>query len=90
MSVMSEFDQDLQKIREIMEAGQSAEEQIERRVDFILRELDEFCAMAANSETIDLIEREKIGLGQIITRSQLIASFLMARTAGKLRIVKNG
>lgn len=61
------------------EPGISAEEQIERRCDSIIRELDELCAMAANAETVDLVERERIAVGQIVTRAQLIAAFLMAR-----------
>ena len=46
--------------------------------------------MATNAETVDLIEREKIAIGQILTRAQLVASFLMARQPSKLRIVQNG
>ena len=67
----------------------SAEEQIERRCDFIIRELDEFCNLATNTETIDLIDHEKIAIGHIINRAHLIASFLLARQPNKLRIVQN-
>ena len=69
----------LDRVRAELEEGQSAEEQIERRLDYIVRELDEFCAMANNPETVDLLERERIAVGQICTRAQLIAAFLMAR-----------
>jgi hypothetical protein len=37
------------------------------------------CGLAANPETVDLIERHRIAIGQIKTRVELIASFLMAR-----------
>lgn len=85
------YETDLDLISEAMgEPAETAELQIERRADFIIRELDEFCAMASNTETIDLIEREKIAIGQILTRAQLVASFLMMRHPGKLRIVHNG
>lgn len=91
MGRMSELDMELNLVRDAMgEPADSAELQIERRCDFIIRELDEFCAMATNPETIDLIEREKIAIGQILTRAQLVASFLMTRHPGKLRIVQNG
>jgi hypothetical protein len=91
MSKMSELDMDLQAIRRVMEDPiLSAEEQIERKCDWIVRELDELCALASNSETVDLIEGQRIAVGQIVTRAQLIASFLMARQPSGLRLVKNG
>ena len=65
----------------------TAEEQIERKVDSIIRELDELCAMAANSETVDLVDGQRIGIGQINTRVQLILSFLMARHPLTLKLV---
>lgn len=68
----------------------SAEDQIERKCDWIVRELDELCKLAASSETVDLVEGQKPAIDQIIVRSQLIASFLMARSPSKLRIVQNG
>jgi len=94
MGVMSELDYDRQiidAIRDVMEEPQlSAEEQIERRMDAVLRELDEFMALAANAETVDLIDRNKILMGQIISRSQLIGSFLLALNTTNLRLVKHG
>jgi hypothetical protein len=66
----------------------SAEQQIEERCLRMIDELDELCAMATNPETADLIEKQKIAIGQIITRVQLVASFLMARDPGKLRVVR--
>ncbi len=68
----------------------SAEQQIEERVDRMISELDEFCALAANPETADLIEGQKIALGMANTRMQLILAFLTARKPGSLRIVRNG
>jgi hypothetical protein len=85
------YEADLEVLPPTMtEPGMSAEEQIERRADFLIRELDEFCALATNEETVDLIEREKIAIGQILIRAQLVASFLMARHPSKLRVVSNG
>jgi hypothetical protein len=69
--------------------GEKAEVQMERRVDFICRELIEFAAMANNTETVDLIEGQAIGLGQIQFRAQLILSFLQARAIPKLKMVQN-
>jgi hypothetical protein len=92
MSKFSELDLDRQLLDAVSVAMQEPEEtaeiQIERRADFIIRELDEFCRLATNAETVDLIDRERIAIGQIVTRSQLIASFLTARQPSKLRIVR--
>lgn len=76
-------------MEEFLEA-ETAEVQMERRVDSIIRELDELCAFAANPETVDLVQGQRIGVGQIITRAQLIGSFLMARNQKPgLRVVQN-
>lgn len=72
------YEDTIEAVRKEM-AGEPAETQIEYRMDCVLRELDEFMAMAANPETVDLIDRNKIMMGQIMTRSQLIGAFLMAR-----------
>lgn len=55
------------------------EEDLERRVDFLIRELDEFCALATKHETTDLMVRQRIALGQMQTRLQLILSFVELR-----------
>ncbi|WP_291869713.1 hypothetical protein [Bradyrhizobium sp.] len=75
---MSEYETTLEAVRAEM-AGQPAEVQIEYRIDCIVRELDELCAMANNAETVDLVDAQRIGIGQVISRAQLIQSFLMAR-----------
>ena len=69
---------------------ETAEVQMERRVDSLVRDLDELIAFAANPETVDLVQSQRAGVGQIITRAQLVGSFLMERKPGTLRIVKNG
>lgn len=68
---------DVQTVRDMM--GESAEEQLERKCDWIIRELDEVCALATNGETVDLVEGQRVAVGQILTRVQLIAALLMAR-----------
>lgn len=91
MGAMSELDTDLQLVRQAIEGPEpilSAEEQIERKVDWIVRELDELCAMANNPETIDLVERQKIAFGQMMIRVQLIMGFLLARKQMPFRIVR--
>lgn len=88
---MSELDMELNAIREIMaDPVLSAEDQIERKLDWIIRELDELCALATNPETVDLVERQRIAVGQIVTRAQLVSSFLATRQPGRLKVVSNG
>ena len=84
------YDDIVNAVRDAMDHEPTAEEQLEQRADFILRELDEFCALATRPETVDLIEGQKIIVGQIQTRAQLILSFLAARQPSKLRIISNG
>jgi hypothetical protein len=90
MSVMSELDLDRQLLEAVSNAMQepvlSSQEQMERRIDGLVRDLDELIAFAANPETVDLVEAQRVGVGQIISRAQLIGSFLMARPQ-KLRLV---
>jgi hypothetical protein len=73
-----DYDQTLEAVRAEM-AGQPAEVQIEYRIDCVVRELDELCAMASNPETVDLVDGQRAGIGQIIARATLIGSFLMSR-----------
>lgn len=64
--------------------------QMERKLDSIIRELDELCAFAANKETVDLIERQRMAVGQMQRRIDLIASFLMSHSHKPgLRVVQN-
>jgi len=74
----------------LAEPPETAEFQIERKVDSIVRELDELCAMAVNPETVDLVDGQRPGIGQIISRAQLIGAFLMARNPSKFRVISNG
>lgn len=93
MSKMSELHHDRQVIDAVLEAMKepvlSAEEQVERKCDWIIRELDELCALANNAETIDLVETESLSIGQMNTRVQLVLSFLAARKVPKLKMVQN-
>lgn len=95
MSVMSELDMDRQRLEAVRIALEepvlSSEDQMERRIDSLVRDLDELIAFAANPETVDLVQGQRAGVGQIIMRAQLIGSFLMAHSQKPgLRIVTNG
>lgn len=66
----------------------SAEEQLERKCDWLIRELDEITALSANPETVDLVEGQQLAIGQINTRVTLILSFLATRKP-RLTVVSN-
>lgn len=85
---LGKYTETLEAVRKEM-AGEPSEVQIEYRIDCIIRELDELCAMANNPETVDLVDNQQVGIGQIISRAQLIASFLMARKP-QLKVVPRG
>ena len=84
------YDDIVNAVRDAMDHDPTREEQLEQRADFILRELDEFCALATRPETVDLIESQKLIVGQIKTRCELILSFLAARHPAKLKVVSHG
>ena len=81
----SEYDHDVQTVRDMM---QSADEQIEAKIDWLVRQMDELCALANNRETRDLIEKHALGVGQIQFRAGLILSFLDADKP-RLTVVAN-
>ena len=82
-------DELLAAVSEALNYTPSAEEQIEMRIDSIVRELDELCRLASDPETVDLVEAQKVGIGQIVTRAQLVMSFLLAQKPAGLRMVVN-
>ena len=73
MSAMSELDLDRQLLDAVSQAmaDEPKETQVEYRLDCILRDLDEMCALAANPETVGIIDANRIAVGQIKTRVDL-------------------
>lgn len=85
------FEAQMETVREAMnDPVLSAEEQLERKCDWLIRELDELCALANNRETVDLVEGQRTAIGQMTTRIQLIAAFLMARQPHLTVVQNNG
>jgi len=86
---MNPLECQLDAIREAMrEPVLSAEEQMERRIDSVVRDLDEIIAFAANIETVDLVLGQRVAVGQLVARVQLLGSFVNAKPPG-LRMVRN-
>lgn len=47
---------------------------VEQRIDRLVTDLDEICAIAANPVTARYVAEESIGIAQIMLRSQLLLS----------------
>jgi hypothetical protein len=70
-------------------ADELARSQVAMRLNSMISELDEFVAMAANGETVDLIEAEALAFGQVYSRVNLIVAFLQAhKPKPQFRLVK--
>ena len=83
------YDEQLIAIHDIMkEPEETAELQMERRIDSVVRDLDEIIAFAANIETVDLVLGQRVAVGQLVARVQLLGSFVNAKPPG-LRMVRN-
>lgn len=81
-----QFETQMEAVREAMnDPVLSAEEQLEMKCSWLVRELDELCALANNPETRDLVASQSIGVGQIQFRASLILSFL---SKPDLRVVR--
>lgn len=65
-------------------AEQPEEVRTEYRLDCIIRDLDELCGLAKEGKV------SEYAAGQILTRAQLIASFLEARRTPKFKVISNG
>ena len=52
--------------------------------------LDDLMVLANQDETRDQVRAEKIAIGQMVSRVQLLASFALIPQQTGLRIVKNG
>lgn len=90
VSAMS-FEAAMETVREAMnDPVLSAEEQLERKCDWLIRELDEITGLAANPETVDLVEGQQLAIGQINTRVQLVLSFLATRKPHLIVVRNNG
>lgn len=84
-----QFEAQMETVREAMnDPVLTAEEQLERKCDWLIRELDEITALAANPETSDLVEGQQLSIGQMATRVQLVLAFLANRKP-RLTVVKN-
>lgn len=60
---------------------------LEEKVSRLVSDMDDLMILANANPAF--IEREAIGIGQIISRGQIILSFLEAKRLGKVRIVVN-
>jgi hypothetical protein len=81
------FETEMDSIRDGMKL--TPEEQLERKIDGIIRELDDLIGLAVDPKTADLVRGQKILIGLVTTRVNLLGSFLLARRPTGLRMIKN-
>ena len=69
----------------------SPEVSADQACETALNALDDLMVLAANQQTAHLVWANKIFIGQILTRAQLVASVLMAveQKAGQLKVIRN-
>jgi hypothetical protein len=84
MGVFSEYDMILREVSEAM-SDQPQETQVEYKLDCLIRELDELCAKAKLEPA--QFEPHMIAVGQVVSRAQILASFILGRPYPTHRLV---
>jgi hypothetical protein len=84
MGVFSEYDMILKEVSEAM-SDQPAPVQLEYRIDCIIRELDELCAIAKQNPS--QFEPHMIAVGRVVSRAELFAGFILGRAYPTHRLV---
>jgi hypothetical protein len=84
MGVFSEYDLILQEVSDAM-SDQPQNTQIEYRIDCVVRELDELCAMAKQNPA--QFEPHMIAVGRAVSRAELLAGFILGRTYPTHRLI---
>lgn len=65
---------------------ETKEHQVGSAIQGVFSALDELIALAASPDTRDLVCRERIALGQMLTRCQTLCSFAMATKPGPILV----
>ncbi|MFK4647181.1 hypothetical protein ABIF96_005755 [Bradyrhizobium ottawaense] len=84
MGAFSEYDAILQEVSEAM-SDQPAPVQLEYRIDRLISELDELCAMAKQNPS--QFEQHMIAVGRVVSRAELMAGFILGRPYPTHRLV---
>lgn len=78
------FDELMNSVRAELEKSQ--EHQVGSAIRGVFSALDELIALAASPDTRDLVCKEQIALGQMLTRCQTLCSFAMATKPGPILV----
>lgn len=84
MGVFSEYDAILKEVSDAM-SDQPPEVQLEYRLDRLVSELDELCALAKQSPS--QFEPHMITVGRVVSRAELMAGFILGRPYPTHRLV---
>lgn len=72
-----------------MTEAEKAQVQLDMNIKAAFDALDEVMAIAADPETKQMVFRERVAIGQLLNRAQLIASFIEKYKPGQLRVISN-
>lgn len=79
--------------QDLYEYPQTESEKAQVKLDLSIQQafsaLDEIMAIAADPETKHMVFKEKVAIGQLLNRTQLIASFIEKYKPGQLKVVSN-
>ena len=85
------YENELDTTRSFMqEPALSAEVQIERRIDWLLRDVDDFMVLANDPASKHLLKPHWRAFDQAASRLQLAASALEAEKPNNFRVIRNG
>lgn len=84
MGAFSEYDMILKEVSEAM-SDQPQETQVEYRIDSVIRELDELCALARQNPA--QFEPHMIAIGRAVSRAELLAGFILGRSYPTHRLI---
>lgn len=73
-----------------MTEAEKAQIKLDMSIQQAFNALDEIMAIAADPETKHMVFKERVAVGQLLNRAQLIASFIEKYKPGQLKVVSNG
>lgn len=88
MSVMSDLDLQLREINEVLK--EQPIDSVGRTLRDAFSAIDDLVILANREDTKAAVLAERVMISQLVTRVQLLASFVMAHPPGKLKVVGNG
>jgi hypothetical protein len=67
-----------------------SDDQVGQAIRGVFASLDDLIALASRPETRAEVCAEKIALGQMLSRCQLLSSFALSQELNKFKVISNG